>query len=49
MAIQFNTNDTGLTVYTAATAIDAFRLGLMVNPTTMVLMSVELKQINGQM
>ena len=33
MAIQFNTNNTG-TVYTAATAIDAFRLGLMVNPTT---------------
>ena len=33
MAIQFNENDTG-TVYTAATAIDAFRLGLMVNPTT---------------
>ena len=33
MAIQFNTNNTG-TVYTAATSIDAFRLGLMVNPTT---------------
>ena len=33
MAMQFNTNNTG-TVYTAATAIDAFRLGLMVNPTT---------------
>ena len=33
MAIQFNENNTG-TVYTAATAIDAFRLGLMVNPTT---------------
>ena len=33
MAIQFNTNNTG-TVYTATTAIDAFRLGLMVNPTT---------------
>ena len=33
MAIQFNENNTGV-VYTAATAIDAFRLGLMVNPTT---------------
>ena len=33
MAIQFNTNNTGVS-YSAATALDAFRLGLMVNPTT---------------
>ena len=33
MAIQFNTNNTGV-FYSAATALDAFRLGLMVNPTT---------------
>ena len=33
MAIQFNTNNTGV-FYSATTALDAFRLGLMVNPTT---------------